>query len=103
MGGAAVASGTKGAAPPVARLYDPNRKVEVVSYNMERFAQDCVTVFCELSGYEKAKVGTAPTPFLDEANDPLSVIADDGPLANARGQGGKEVEGAKLSKIACRS
>ena len=56
---------------------------------MERFAKDCFTVFCELSAYEKAKVGTAPTPFLDEANDPLSVIADDGPLANARGQGAR--------------
>ena len=88
-----MASGTKGAAPPVARLYDPNRKVEVVSYNMERFAKDCVTVFFELSGCEKAKVGSAPTPFLDESNDPLSVIADDGPLAKARGRGGTEAEG----------
>ena len=49
QGGAAVASGTKDAVPPVASLYDPNRKVEVVAYNMERFAKDCVTVFCELS------------------------------------------------------
>ena len=90
QGGAAVASGAKDAVPPVARLYDPNRKVEVVSYNMERFAKDCVTVICELSGYEKAKVGSAPTPFLDESNDPLSVIADDGPLAKARDQGARK-------------
>ena len=55
-----------------------------------------------VSGYEKAKVGSAPTPFLDESNDPLSVIADEGPLAKARDQGGTEVEGAKLSKIACK-
>ena len=41
---------------------------------MERLAQDCVNVFCELSGCGKYRVGTAPTPFLDEANDPLLVI-----------------------------
>ena len=43
---------------------------------MERFAKDCVNVFCELSGYAKDKVGTAPTPFLDEANDPLLVLEE---------------------------
>ncbi len=58
----------------VAKIYDPNKKVSVVVYNMERFAQDCVNVFCELSGCDKSKIGTAPTPFLDEANDPLLVI-----------------------------
>ena len=60
----------------VATLYDPNRKVELVIYNMERFAKDCVSVFCELSGYAKTKVGTAPTPFLDESKDPLVVIEE---------------------------
>ena len=55
----------------VPRLYDPARKVEVVVYNMERSAQDCVTAFCDLSRYAKAKVGTAPTPFPEEANDPI--------------------------------
>ena len=43
---------------------------------MERFAKDCVNVFCELSGYAKNKVGTAPTPFLDESKDPLRVIEE---------------------------
>ena len=33
----------------IAKLYDPNRKVELVVYNMERFAKDCVSVYCELS------------------------------------------------------
>ena len=63
-------SGAASAAKPVDNIYDPNRKVEVVVYNMERFAKDCVSVFCQLSGYSIDKVGTAPTPFLDEANDP---------------------------------
>ena len=54
----------------------PKRKVEVVSYNMERFTKDCVSVFCEFSGYPKAKVGTAPTPFLDESKDPLAIFEE---------------------------
>ena len=55
----------------VAKLYDHQRKVEVVSYNVERLAKDCVSVFCELSGYPKANVGTAPTPFLVVSKDPI--------------------------------
>ena len=62
------------AVAPVARIYDKNKNVTVVSYNMERFADDCVNVFCELSGYAKSKVGTAPTPFLEEANDPVAIF-----------------------------
>ncbi len=60
----------------VAKLYDPNRKAELVVYNMERIAIDCVRVFCELSGYAQAHVGTAPTKFLDESKDPLIVIEE---------------------------
>ncbi len=71
LGASAAAGGTPAAVEPVAKIYDPNRTVSVVSYNMELFATDCVNVFCELSGFDKAKVGTAPTPFIDEANDPL--------------------------------
>ena len=40
---------------------------------MERFAKDCVTVFCDLAGYDKGKVGTAPAPLVDESKDPLVV------------------------------
>ncbi len=58
------------------KLYDPNRKVELVAYNMERFAKDCVSVFYEFSGYAETKVGAAPTPFLDESKDPLVVIEE---------------------------
>jgi hypothetical protein len=71
-------SGTALPAPaPVARIYGPNHKASVVSYNMERFAQDCVNVFCELSGYAQNKVGTVPTPFLEEANDPVAIFGDE--------------------------
>ncbi len=52
---------------------------------MERFAKDCVTAFCELSGYLKAKVGTAPTPFLDESKDPV-VIFDEPPATGTKGK-----------------
>ena len=54
-------------------LYNPNQKVKVFVYNMERSAKDCVTVFCDLTGYDKGKVGAAPTPFVDESNDALVV------------------------------
>ena len=83
---------------------------------MEKFADDCVNVFCELSGYAKVKVGTAPTPFLDESNDPLLVVEEPPtatPVASSAKAGtnvassakaGTNTVGAgagKLSKIAC--
>jgi hypothetical protein len=84
---------------------------------MERLAQDCVNVFCELSGYSKDRVGMAPTPLLDEANDPLLVLEEhvssppqggtagkskntpppQGGAVNAVGTGS-----GKLSKIVCK-
>ncbi len=70
----AAKAGTPSTAAPVAQIYDPDKKVSVVVYNMERFAQDCVNVFCELSGYAKNEVGSAPTPLLDESNGPLAII-----------------------------
>ncbi len=51
----------------------PHRRVELVVYNMERLAKDCINAFCELYGYEETNVGAAPTPFLDESKDPLVV------------------------------
>ncbi len=77
-GGSSAPAGTAPRAPPpVARIYDPNKKASAVAYNMERFAQDCVNVFCELSGYAKNKVGTALTPFLEEASDPVAIFEDE--------------------------
>ena len=98
QGGVALAS-KEGADPTaeIAKLYDPKRKVEVVSYNMERFAKDCVTAFCELSGYPKAKVGTAPTPFLDESKDPV-VIFDDPPTTGSKGKKNKRPKSPVASK-----
>jgi hypothetical protein len=58
------------------KLYDPHRSVELVVYNLERFAKDCVNVFWELVGYEEKKAGSAPTPFLDEPKDTLTVIQE---------------------------
>ncbi len=60
----------------VAKLYEPNRKVELVIDSVKRFANDCANAFCELSGYARAKVGAVPTPFLDESKDPLVVIQE---------------------------
>ena len=58
----AAKSGTSPAVALVAMIYDPDKKVSVVVYNMERFAQDCVNAFCELSGYAKNKVGSDAVP-----------------------------------------
>ena len=71
-------------------------------------------MFCELSGCDKSRVGTAPTPFLDESNDPLLVIeqpkvapstqvgATKGPKNAPSSQDGAVGAGTcKLSKIAC--
>ncbi len=46
----AAEAGAVPTAKSVDKIYDPNRKVEVVAYNMERFAKDGVSVFCQLSG-----------------------------------------------------
>ncbi len=43
---------------------------------MKRFAKDSISVFCELSGCDKTKVGTAPTPFIDEFKDPLVITQE---------------------------
>ncbi len=98
QGGVALAS-KEGADPTaeIAKLYDPKRKVEVVSYNMERFAKECATAFCELSGYPKAKVGTAPTPFLDESKDPVAIF-DDPPATGNQVKKNKRPESLVASK-----
>ena len=74
---------------------------------MERFAVDCVTVFCELSGWDRNQTGTAPTPFLEEANDSVAIFED--VSANKKGKGkSTEQSGTTpactgaLSKIACK-
>ena len=33
-------------------------------------------MFCDLTGYDRNKIGTAPTPFIDESKDPLIVIQE---------------------------
>ena len=51
---------------------------------MERFAKECITVLCDLTGYDRNKIGTAPTPFINESKDPLIVIQEAlEPLAKA--------------------
>ncbi len=92
----------------MARIYDPERTVSVVSYNMERFAVDCVNVFCELSGWDRNKVGTAPTPFLEESNDPVAIFEDDAIKKKGKGKSTEPSGTAAsactgvLSKIACK-
>ena len=44
-------------------LYNSCQKVKLIVYNMERFAKGCVTVFCDLTGYDVKRVGAAHTPF----------------------------------------
>ena len=33
-------------------------------------------MFCELTGYDNKKAGTAPTPFIDESKDPLAATQE---------------------------
>ena len=89
QGGVALAS--KEEADPTAEI------AKLYTYNMERFAKDCVTAFCELSGYPKAKVGTAPTPFLDESKDPV-VIFDEPPATGTKGKKKKRPKSPVASK-----
>ena len=63
---------------------------------MERFARGCVTVFCDLTGYDIKKVGTAPTPFIDESQDTLVITH---PLIEAVAKAAPKGE---LSTIACK-
>ncbi len=84
MGALSAKAVTTPVVAPVAMIYDPDKKVSVVVYDMERFAQDCVNVFSELSGCEKKNVGAAPTPFIDESKDPLPVIEE--PPSSAKAQ-----------------
>ena len=72
----------------------PAERLKLASYNMGRSARDCVGVFCELTGYDKGKVGTAPTPFIDESKDPLAA-AQTAPEAAA-----KAAPAGELSHIA---
>ena len=77
-------------------MYHPDRKVKSAVYNMERFARNYFTVFCDLTGYDKGKVGAAPTPFVDESKDTLVVtLLPQEAVAKATPTG-------ELSHIACR-
>ena len=40
-----------------------DKNAPVTKYTMEEFARECVRVFCELTGYGRARVGTSPTPY----------------------------------------
>ena len=39
-----------------AQRFEPKREVEVVVCSMERFAIECITVFCDLTGYDKKRL-----------------------------------------------
>ncbi len=70
----------------------------VTVYNMEEFARECVRMFCELTGYARTRVATAPTPFLDESNDPFTVLQGD--IAQP-GRAGESAQGGKAdTKVA---
>ncbi len=41
---------------------------------MQSFADECVKVFCDLTGYDENKIKPAPTPFTDESKENSGVI-----------------------------
>ena len=55
----------------------PNRKVMGVIYNMLSFADECVTVFCDLTGYDENKGKPAPQPLTDESKENSGVIDEE--------------------------
>ncbi len=61
---------------------------------MEEFANACVRVFCELTGYDRTRVGTAPTPFLYESQDPLAVIQEG---VTQPGKAGESAQGGTVT------
>ena len=44
---------------------------------MLNFADECVKVFCDLTGYDENKTKPAPTPFTDESKDNSGVIDEE--------------------------
>jgi hypothetical protein len=63
---------------------------------MQDFAEECVTVFCNLSGYENQKLKPALTPFLDESKDPVSIIAGETGEPELKKAGGAAKKRAKV-------
>ena len=61
--------------PPYA--YDTKRKVRGVVYAMQKYVDECITVYCEVTGTDPSKIKPAPTPFIDEALDPCGVTVDE--------------------------
>ncbi len=46
-------------------------------YNMHNFADECVKVFFDLTGYDENKIKPAPTPSADESKDSSGVIDEE--------------------------
>jgi hypothetical protein len=57
-------------------LYDPERTIVGRKYNMQDYVDECVVRFCELSGADPDKIKPAPTPFIDESQDPFDAIGE---------------------------
>ena len=44
---------------------------------MQNVADECVKVFCDLTGYDENEIMPAPTPFADESKDNSGVIDEE--------------------------
>ena len=52
-------------------------------------------MFCDLTGYDENKIGTAPTPFIDESKDPFIVIQEAPEPLEKAGTPSQPTQGAK--------
>ena len=46
---------------------NPKHRVQVLTYDMSSFAEQCVTSYLELANRDRASLRDVPTPFLDES------------------------------------
>ena len=55
----------------------PTRNTVHTMLDMHDFADECVQVFCPLTGYGHAELKSSHTPFIDESQGPLAILTED--------------------------
>ena len=80
-------NGEKRTAPIPWKPKDPKKVVQCFEYDMATYFEGVVDKYCMIKGIAREKLGTAPTPFVDESKDPSGVEHPD--LSKASGSRGK--------------
>ena len=69
--------GKKRTAPIPWKPKDPNKVVQCFEYDMSTYFEGVLDKYCMIKGISRDKLGTAATPFLDEAQDKSCVDGSD--------------------------